>query len=284
MKILRHPIVLIWFIVAIIAMIVSVLLSYFAANSPFWVITAILMSQAASSIFFPILVGYFYDTLKEKESGDIIWQVFKDFSEGGIIRVYKDRELSESAENAEVDLRRAFESHADGEVKLIGVSLRVFFNQTGPFYRSILHIALRAQQNRRIRIKALVSHPDSPEVKCRAEIETPQMLKEPLIRRDILTSIANMQHINDQFEVDTVEYGYYSSCPYCTLVVFPDKCYFSPNLLSTDAPVRLPMIVFKAGSHGYEKLNYYFDYLWARRTPVEESLSTLSIENAREQR
>lgn len=276
MKIFRHPIILIWFVVAAIAMIVSVLLGYFAANSPLWVIIAILMSQAASSIFFPILVGYFYDTLKEKESGDVIWQVFKDFSEGGIIRVYKDRELSENPENAETDLRRAFESHVDGEVKLIGVSLRVFFNQTGPFYRSILRIALHAQRNRSIKIKALVSNPDSYEVKCRAEIETPQMLKDPLIRKDILTSMANMQHINDQFEYDVVDYGYYSSCPYCTLVIFPDKCYFSPNILSTDAPVRLPMIVFKAGSHGYEKLNYYFDYLWQKREPVNLALPLTS--------
>jgi len=265
MKILKHPIVLIWFVISIIAMIVSVLLSVYATQTPIWIILAILMSQASSSILFPILVGYFYDTIKEKESGDAIWQVFKDFSEGGIIRVYKDREPSNNPENAEVDLRRAFENHSHDDVKLIGVSLRVFFNQTGPFYNSMLRVAIKAQKDTSIRIKALVSHPNSPEIRCRAEIETPHMLNDPIIIMDILTSIANMQHINDQFETKPVEYGFYESCPYCTLVIFPDKCYFSPNLLSTVAPVRLPMIVFAAGSHGYEKLNFYFDYLWKRK-------------------
>jgi len=270
MKIFKHPVVLIWFMVSVIAMFISVLLSVFAASSSYWVVTAILLATASASILFPILVGYFYDKIKERESGEAIWQVFKDFSDGGIIRVYKDRESSDNLENAEIDLRNAFETHIHGEVKLIGVSLRVFFNQTGPFYQSITRVALRAQIDSSVAIKALVSNPDSPEVSNRAEIETPHMLKDPLITRDITTSVANMQHLNDQFKRDPIEYGFYSNAPYCTLVVFPERCYFSPNLLSTVAPVRLPMIIFRAGSHGYDRLNYYFDYLWNKRTTYED--------------
>lgn len=269
MRLLKSPIVLIWFVVSIIAMIISVLLSVFATNVQFWVVIAILLSQASSSIFFPIVVGYFYDNLKEREAGDAIWQVFKDFSEGGIIRVYKDREVGDNPDNAELDLKRAFENHSTGEVKLIGVSLRVFFNQTGPFYKPIRLVGQRAQNESSIRVMALVSNPDSPEVACRAEIETPHMLEEPLIERDILTSIANMQHINDQLSREVIEFGFYSSCPYCTLVIFPGKCYYSPNLLAKIAPVRLPMIIFRSGSHGYEKLSDYFNYLWEKRTSYE---------------
>ena len=50
--------------------------------------------------------------------------------------------------------------------------------------------------------------------------------------------------------------------------MFPDKCYFSPNLLSTDPPVRLPMVVFSAKSHGYKKLEEYFEYLWQNKKAV----------------
>jgi hypothetical protein len=78
-----------------------------------------------------------------------------------------------------------------------------------------------------------------------------------------------MAHLNSQFKSKVIEYGYYDCCPYCTLVIFPDKCYFSPNILSVDAPVRLPMVIFRAGSHGYQKLDAYFDYLWNKQQPVK---------------
>jgi hypothetical protein len=268
MKLLKNPIILIWFSVSFILLIVGVILSIFVANSTFWAVIAILLSTLSSSIFFPIAVGYFYDNLKERESGDVIWQVFKDFSEGGIMRVYKDREVSGNPENAEVDLRRAFDNHVSGDIKLIGISLRVFFNQTGPFFQSILRLSSRSQLDESIKIKALVSHPTSYEVGCRAEIETPNM-KEKLIQSDIMISVANMQHLNDQFSQPSVEYGFYCSAPYCTLVIFPEKCYFSPNILARSAPVRLPMIVFSEGSHGYKKLNEYFEYLWAKRETID---------------
>lgn len=268
MKLLKNPIILIWFIVSFILLIVSVTLSIFVTNSTFWIVVAILLSTLSSSIFFPIAVGYFYDNLKERESGDIIWQVFKDFSEGGIVRVYKDREVSENPENAEVDLRRAFDNHVSGEIKLVGVSLRVFFNQTGPFFQSIFRLASRSQLDKSIKLKALVSHPSSHEIGCRAEIETPNM-KEKLIQSDIMISVANMEHINEQFSIPPIDHGFYGSAPYCTLVIFPEKCYFSPNILARSAPVRLPMIVFREGSHGYKKLNEYFDYLWTKRSTLE---------------
>ena len=268
MRFLKNPIIFVWFILSLVFLLISVILSIYVVNDTFWGVSAILLSTLSSSIFFPILVGYFYDNFKEKESGDIIWQVFKDFSEGGIIRVYKDRETSQNTENAETDLRQSFNDHLSGEIKLIGVSLRVFFNQTGPFFQPIFRLSTRAQIDRRIKIKALVSHPLSHEVGCRAEIETPNM-KEKLIQSDITISVANMDHLNEQFDHAPIQHGFYESAPYCTLVIFPEKCYFSPNILADQAPVRLPMIVFRKGSHGYDVLNQYFEYLWKKRTDLD---------------
>ena len=95
-------------VVSFVAMIVSVLLSVFIPNDLLVLILAVLLTQAASSIFFPILVGYFYEKLKEEESGSAIWRVFKEFSDGGIERVYKNREESENPDNALNILRQAF--------------------------------------------------------------------------------------------------------------------------------------------------------------------------------
>jgi len=105
----------------------------------------------------------------------------------------------------------------------------------------------------------------------RAKLETPDRLNDPLIKIDIKSTIASIQNLNRLYGKGSVEYNLYLSAPYCTAVIFPDKCYFSPNLLSQVAPVRLPMIVFGMNSHGYEKINYYFDYLWNTSTKDKET-------------
>ena len=264
MNILRQPLIVGWLSVSFIVMLVSILLSIFVPSNLFVVIIAVLLAQVSGSVLFPILVGYFYDKIKERETGEAIWRLFKEFSEGGILRVYKDREENENPENALSDLRNTFLGHANGDVKLIGVSLRVFFNPTGPFYEGISSIAQRGTIDSNIKIKALVSDPSSPECVNRAKVETPG-LPDPLIERDISLTIANLEYLKGKSREDLVQYGYYQEAPYCTLVIFPGRCYYSPNLLSAVVPVRLPMIVFREGSHGYDVLNRYFDHLWEHR-------------------
>lgn len=268
MELFSYPIVVFWLVVSIIALVVSVFLGMFIPDNTIVTLLSILLSQAASSIFFPIIVGYFYDKLKEEQSGNAIWLVFREFSEGGIERVYKDREENSNPDNAQNRLREAFSSHKRGDVKLIGVSLRVFFNSTGPFYQAISKLVSGDELVGRIHFRALISHPDSPEVKNRAEIETPRMHKNPLIKSDITLTTDNIEYLRRTFPETALEYGYYKQAPYCTLIIFPDKCFFSPNLLSTVVPVRLPMIIFKSGSHGYNVLNKYFDYLWDKQIPL----------------
>ena len=228
----------------------------------------IFLAQIGGAIFFSLLVGYFYDKLRYEEGVETIWTVFRDLSEGGIIRFYMDREEHDRPQNALVDLRKEFDKVRSGEVKLVGVSLRVFFNQTGPFYTSIYKICELSKNVDNIRIRALVSHPDSPEVINRANIETPDQIENPLIKIDIRSTIASINNLNKTFEKQPVQYGYYNQAPYCTCIIFPDKCYFSPNILAKDPPVRLPMIVFQKDSNGYQKLNKCFEHLW--ETKVEE--------------
>ena len=240
----------------------SAVLSIFAPDTIEWTLITIILAAVSSSIFFPLIVGYFYDKFKEKQEGESIWRAIKEFSDGGILRVYKDREESEDKENAVNDLRKAFEEHREGIVKLVGVSLRVFFNQTGPFYQSITNICNLHKVNNKVGIQALVCAPNSPEVLNRAKIETPDRHNDPLIEIDITSAIASIQNLNKKYGSTAIEYEYYSSAPYCTLIIFPNKCYFSPNILATEAPARLPMIVFSARSHGYKRLEQYFEHLW----------------------
>ena len=244
----------------------SVVLSKFAPDATEWDLVTIILATVSSTVFFPLIAGYYYDKFREKQEGESIWRVFKEFSDGGILRVYKDREASEDEENAVTALGKAFEEHHEGEVKLMGVTLRVFFNPVGPFYEKITIITNLHKDDDNVRIRALVCDPnDNPEVVNRARIETPDKLSDPTIRREIHSTIDFIQNLNKEYGITAVDYGYYSSAPYCTLIIFPNKCYFSPNILSKDAPVRLPMIVFNEKSHGYTVLNRYFNYLWENK-------------------
>lgn len=259
---------ILWVTVSSMLISISLLIPLFNAQvtsvSIVKAIILLLIAQVGSCILFPLLVGFFYDRVKQHEDADNIWTAFRDLAEGGIVRVYKDREENEYPDNAFISLKSAFDNATTGEVKLVGVSLRVFFNQTGPFYRSIYKICSLSEETGAISIKALLSHLEAPETTNRAKIETPEFEKEPLIAIDISSTVASIGNLNRTFPKHPIEHRFYREAPYCTCIIFPDRCYFSPNLLSTDAPVRLPMIVFRKGSHGYAKLNSYFDYLWRR--------------------
>lgn len=270
-KIFKEPRIIVIFLTSFFLLVLSGVLIYLAPKELPWIILTIIMAQFSASIFFPIIVGYFQEIFKEKEAGETIWRAFREFSEGGILRVYKDREGNEFKENALTDLKKAFGEHRNGKVKLIGVSLRVFFNQTGPFYSNITNICDLHKINENILIQALVCNANNnPEVMNRAKIETPDRLNDPLIKIDINSTIVSIQNLNKLYGTGSIKYNQYLSAPYCTAIIFPSKCYFSPNLLSPIAPIRLPMIVFAMNSPGYLKINNYFDYLWNMCTKNKE--------------
>ena len=126
------------------------------------------------------------------------------------------------------------------------------------------------KNHKNIDIRSLISHPDSPEVWNRAKIETPDINNDPLIQIDIRSTTASIEKLNTNFPNHPIQYGFYNQAPYCTCVLFKDRCYYSPNILSRDAPVRLPMIVFQKNSHGYKKLSEYFEYLWDHKTMLSD--------------
>ncbi len=254
---------LIYFIVSFFLIVISVILSLFSNDSLIDVVS-IIISTLGSCIFFPLLIGFFYDKLKEEKSGESIWMVFKELSEGGILRIFKNRERSNLREDGFKDLNERFLNHLDGEIKMIGVSLRVFFNQTGSFWKAIKKLLDNNVISEKNPIKVLICNPKSSEVKNRALVETPN-IKKPMIKQEIALTISSME-----LHPKCIEYKLYNQAPYCTLVIFPEKCYYSPNLLSTKVPVGLPLIVFRKDSHGYNVLNEYFKIIWKSNEKEEK--------------
>lgn len=254
----------VWLVISFCCILIACIISVAVPNVPLIVtILLIVLTQLSSCFFFPIVVGYYIEKEKAKEDFGIINSFYQDFSEGGIIRVYKDREASENVnDNGLVAMKKAFDEHDNGEIKLIGVSLRVFFSQTGPFYPSISKLCEKSKDNYSIHIKALINSETAPETINRGKIESPG-LDPPTIINEMRTTKSHIRILNSNLMQPAIECKDYDQAPYCTAVIFPEKCFISQNLLCKTAPVKLPLIIFRKGSHGYEVINDYFDYLWS---------------------
>lgn len=246
-------------------MILAIILSVLVEGNVFWTIALIVFTNLASCFLFPIIVGQYTDKYLKKKDFDIINDFYQDFSDGGIIRVYKDREKTERKDNGEDALIKEFSQHKSGEIKLVGVSLRVFFNPTKlTFYAPITEL-LRLSS---VKIKALISADDAPETINRGKLESQDVIP-PTIITDMQATIDNIRILKNKYGERQIEGRRFKEAPYCTAIIFPEKCFFSPNILCKEAPARLPLIVFRKGSHGYAVINDYFEYLWSKDSTVE---------------
>ena len=228
-------------------------------------LSAVVLEALGSAIMFPILVSFTYDRLRERWFGDEVWRIFNELSDAGITRIYRDRESSYHPDNAQQRLANEFRTFQAGEILMMGVSLRVFFNPLGPFYRDICSMLEGTRGN--VRIKAMICDPGNPDIPIRAGIEEPS--RDPRhktqIDRDLEDTVVTVAGLRTSYR-NRVDLKYYMASPYCTTVIFPHVCYYSPNLLAPGAPVRLPMILFLSRSNGYSMVKASFDYLW--RHPV----------------
>lgn len=50
--------------------------------------------------------------------------------------------------------------------------------------------------------------------------------------------------------------------PYFTAVIFPDACFYSPNILYPEPPVNMPNFVFRRGFPPYQKVLTHFKFIW----------------------
>jgi len=231
-------------------------------------VAGLALEALGAAILFPIVISFTYDTLRERWLGDEVWRLFGELADAGIARVYGDREISARADNAQARLSNEFRSLDTGEVLMLGVTLRVFFNPLGPFYKDIE--AMLRTGGEKVHINALISRSDSLEIAERCHIEQPNLDEgeHPQIERDIESSVATVRGMTQALGPG-ITMRQFLPAPYCTAVVFPHIAYFSPNILAPEAPVRLPMILFRSDSHGYKMIQASFDYLWKHEKTID---------------
>jgi hypothetical protein len=233
---------------------------------------SIVLTTLGTTILFPILVSFAYDQMRERWFGNEVWRIFSELADAGIIRIYKDREWSPNPENADTQLKNEFRNCDAGEILMIGVTLRVFFNEVSPYHGEIAAMLRRGQG--RITVRALICDTENPEIENRRQVED-KKLEEVRLEHD--ATVMTVRRLNVEIERlnagdgTVINLHTFYQAPYCTMIIFPDKCYFSPNILSPAVPVRLPMIVFRSDSHGFDRLMQYFNYVWEHSKALANS-------------
>ena len=264
--------------------------------SPLSGIGAALLIEAGGAFFFALTVGWTLDRLRDAEGYSVLWAFGQEFREAGILEFYSGRK-----NRAERALEQAFARHHEGEVRIAGASLRVFFSPGLHFYPWIQQM-LRIRAKRQIVVKALSCNPEgnhelpvrsfieefnqdqtipkcSPfEWKCSIDflfddfeedffkdhgIEAPPQQRVRVIQdlESTRTGVRALQGVarNSGNHLDHREFN---CAPYCTVIIFPDRAFYTPNLLCTEVPVNLPMLVFHKSSDAYKRLVNYVEFLW----------------------
>lgn len=258
-------------------------------------VLATLFVQVGGAFFFSITVGWAIEKIRLIKGGSDIWLFSQEFQSSGLLGFYADRGGS-----AEAELEKEFANFKEGEILLVGASLRLFLGPGLRYYKSLDKIIKEKGPNKRT-IKAVFCNPNSnKELPTRAFVEefnqdgsTPKtgpfdwLSSKTISLNDfnsdffekygLMTAPENRSRVVHDLESSRQGYralkGYSAPsnsiegrltnyAPYCTAVIFPNKVFFTPNLLSEKVPVNLPTLVFHKNSDTYQHLYSYFNFLW----------------------
>jgi hypothetical protein len=265
--------------------------------SPVPQVYAALMVEAGGAFFFALSVGLVIDRLRDAEGYSVLWLFGQQFRRAGVLAFYSDREG-----DAEIALRQAFEKHHRGEVLMAGASLRLFLAPGHPFCSSMKAMLTRKggapvevkalscspENSHELPVRSFVeefnqdqSFPNESrpfDWKKRISfdfaefergfyqkhgIDAPSEEKLRVIG-DLESTRQGVKELQGAAKSggNHIVHREYNSAPYCTVIIFPDKAFYTPNLLCTEVPVNMPMIVFHRSSDAYAKLENYVRFLW----------------------
>ena len=259
-------------------------------------IVANLLVQAGGAFFFALSVGWIIERLRNAEGYSVLWLLSQEFRKAGVLSFYSDRK-----NNAVESLKNAFKYHSKGEVLLAGASLRAFFNPTSRYYESIKDVLFN-NANSSVAVRCIYCNPeDNHELPVRSFIEEfdqdgsfpkssiPFDWRKPIsfsfnnfkktfftkhgigsvntcrVIKDLEGTRSGIKALAGIVSSNNNSILYRESrfaAPYCTIIIFPDKVFYTPNLLSSKVPVNMPMIVFHKSSDAYKILLDYFEFLW----------------------
>jgi len=317
-KVLRHKYILL--IIWIISFLILILSYIFALLYPGQIpktiqIPLLCIVNLASGFFFPLTVSRIIEFIRDRDIATVIWDFSSECRDAGLLMFYSSRD-NEIAKRA---LEKSFLEHNEGDILIVGPSLRLFF-ASDAYFRKEIENNLDKYEEKGVKIRAIYSHIDkNRSLPIRSYIEefNPDGTHpEGKPRKKFIWQSINFNNWNgncskDKFSLDdfcrtyhekfsknfdnkyvrciqdlkSVEIGLNElnsrtdggkviearttiCAPYCTAIIFPNVCYFTPNLLYHSAPVNLPMLSFLRGGSVYDRILDHFKFLWWTGLPL----------------
>jgi hypothetical protein len=257
-------------------------------------IISIIAVQVGAAFFFPLTVGTLVRKLEDKDVGHTLWRFHLESKKAALTDIYANRDMGAK------DLEDSFRNHSSRDILMSGPSLRLFLAHGFSFF-DVIRDNIQRYEDHQIRIKAVQSDPiENPSIPMRAFVEefNPDGThpsghrrqtfdwKGPCGFKDFAKTfcdtyarkppsdnacrmIADLEltkigalHLNGMTTNPCICLRRTICPPYCTAVIFPDKCYYTPNMLYADAPVNMPLFVFHRGGAPYERIMWHFQFLW----------------------
>ncbi len=272
--------------------------------SPISQTSAALLVEAGGAFFFAMTVGWALDKLRDAEGYSVLWLFSQEFRKAGVLAFYSDRK-----DEAEKVLEQAFKEHHGGKILMAGASLRVFLASGQNYQPGISKMLTREERtpievkaiwcnpesNHELPVRSFVE--EFNQDKTFPKESTPFNWNQPItfsfsnfenyffknfgvnvpskqrvrVIQDLEATRAGVRELKGKVTGldNSIDYRECNFAPYCTVIIFPDKAFYTPNLLCTEFPVNLPVIVFHRSSDGYKKLVNYVEFLWWSSKDVE---------------
>ncbi|MCP4303814.1 MAG: hypothetical protein GY788_02830 [bacterium] len=255
---------------------------------------ATILTQSGGAVFFALTVGWAMKRVQDYEGYSVLWLFSQEFRKAGLTDFYSSR----TAE-AQKALEEAFEHHQGGEILMVGASLRLFLAPGLHFYKfvgDVLNrdgsspIAIRAvscdpDKNRELPFRSLAEEflHESGDDNLDYDRRNPRKLdleefcqefadrfglngreRELRVVHDLRSTRVGVTELRKAIPVDgnTLEFREQPGAPYATIIIFPDRAFFTPNLLSATVPANMPTLVYHRSSEPYRRLREHFDILW----------------------
>jgi hypothetical protein len=199
-----------------------------------------------------------------------------------LIQIYHKR--SEGLNDIMKDLK------SSKKVKILGISLRDYFNPAGKYFIEMESILDDLQNNKDKEMKVLLINPNCEQATIRAERESDGDFTQenPYEQSGLFTDVWQTVRYLKKRECDNILAKIYNSAPSCFLVITDNHTYIEQyhygiprsGLIGGNFPLlKFPTTIKSdqklAGSNITEHLNGHFDYIWDKSNKRSQPLTYL---------